>query len=130
MYWDVIIDNINRGQPEKTQAIGMPCLCSMCQNTIANKGGTVWKARVHQREYKGRRYNFCSPVCLWIFDLEPERYSHFNTIADRLYNGEIDPPTPENLLRYMGIGVVSPGGADAHDYAWAKEYAATAIAAE
>jgi toluene monooxygenase system protein A len=130
MYWDVIIDNINRGEPEKTYAVGMPCLCSMCQNTIANRGGTVWKARVHQREYKGRRYNFCSPVCQWIFDLEPERYSHFNTIADRLYNGEINPPTPDNLLRYMSIGVLSPGGTDAHDYAWAREYAPTAIAAE
>ena len=129
-YWDVIIDNINRGDIEKTKAIGMPCLCSMCQNTIANKGGKLWKARVYQREYKGRRYNFCSPVCRWIFDVEPERYSHFNTVADRLYNGEIDPPTPENQLRYMGIGVISPGGADAHDYRWARAYQTQTMAAE
>jgi toluene monooxygenase system protein A len=129
-YWDVIIDNINRGDIDKTKALGQPCLCSMCQNTIAHQGGTVWKARVYQREYKGKRYNFCSPVCRWIFDVEPERYSHFDTMVDRMYNGVIDPPTPENLLRYMGIGVVSLGGTDAHNYEWAKAFLPATMAAE
>jgi toluene monooxygenase system protein A len=37
-----------------------------------------------------------------------------------MYNGEISPPSPENILKYMGIGVISEGGHDAHHYAWAS----------
>jgi toluene monooxygenase system protein A len=119
-YWDVIIDNLRHGRPEKTQAVGMPAVCNMCQIPISNRGGNQWKARIYQREYQGRRYNFCTPVCRWVFDVEPERYKDFNTIVDRMYNGEISPPSPENILKYMGIGVISEGGHDAHHYAWAS----------
>jgi len=121
-YWDVIIDNLRNGRPEKTQAIGMPALCNMCQIPISNKGGTEWKARIYQREYEGRRYNFCTPVCRWVFDTEPVRYKDWDTIVDRMYNGEINPPTAENILRYMGSGVISEGGKDAHNYDWVKAY--------
>ncbi|WP_428678203.1 YHS domain-containing protein [Reyranella sp.] len=129
-YWDVIIDNVNKGEEEKTYAIGTPAICCMCQQTIATRGGSVWEARVHQKEHKGRRYNFCSPVCEWVFDQEPERYDDFENMNDRLYSGTIDPPTPENLLRYMGIGVISEGGKDAHDYRWATEQIPKLRAAE
>lgn len=120
-YWDVITQNVRDGKPEKTYAIGMPCVCNMCGITVAAPGGTKWEARVYQSEYKGRRYNFCTPVCQWIFDGEPENYADFDSIVDRLYNGEIAPPTPENLLKFMGIGVFSEGGVDAVDLAWAHE---------
>src|SRR4029453_4100139 len=71
-------------------------------------------------EHEGRRYVFCSKVCRWVFETEPARYKHFRSIADRIYTKEIDPPTPENILRFMGIGVLSEGGNDAHAYTWAK----------
>jgi toluene monooxygenase system protein A len=130
-YWDVITENVKQGRPEKTSAVGMPCVCNMCNITVANRGGTEWEARVFQSEYKGRRYNFCSPVCQWIFDSEPEHYADYDSIVDRLYNGEIDPPTPENLLKFMGIGVLSDGGHDARNLAWAREKEMpTAVAAE
>ncbi|GAA4555587.1 YHS domain-containing protein [Pseudonocardia xishanensis] len=122
MYWDVMIENIRAGHPEKSEAIGMPAMCNMCQIPISNKGGTVWEARAHQLEHEGRLYSFCSTVCKWIFELEPDRYKTFNTIADRMYNGEISPNTPENILQYMGAGVISQGGRDAHDLAWVKAY--------
>jgi toluene monooxygenase system protein A len=70
-------------------------------------------------------------VCQWIFDSEPEHYADYDSIVDRLYNGEIDPPTPENLLKFMGIGVFSEGGHDARNFAWAREKdMPTAVAAE
>jgi len=105
----------------------MPAMCNMCQIPISNKGGTVWKTRAYQLEHEGRLYSFCSTVCKWIFELEPDRYKTFNTIADRMYNGEISPNTPENILRYMGAGVISEGGRDAHDLEWAKAYDLSAL---
>jgi toluene monooxygenase system protein A len=127
-YWDVIIDNVNSGKLEHTHAVGNPALCSMCNNTIASRGGLRWDARVRQKEYQGRRYNFCSEPCEWIFDQEPDRYKDWNTVVDRLYTGEISPPNAEGLLKYMGIGVVSEGGRDAHDLRWADEYRPMAAA--
>jgi toluene monooxygenase system protein A len=118
-YWDVITENAKAGRDEKTYAIGMPCVCNMCGITVAAAGGTKWDARVRQSEYKGRRYNFCCEPCQWIFDIDPEHYADFDSIVDRLYNGEIDPPTPENLLKFMGIGVHSAGGVDASNLSWA-----------
>jgi hypothetical protein len=40
-------------------------------------------------------------------------------LVDRLYSGEIDPPTPESLLKYRAVGVISECGKDAADFAWA-----------
>jgi toluene monooxygenase system protein A len=125
-YWDVVSENVRAGNLERTHAIGMPCLCNMCQHSITAAGGSRWDARVHQIEYGGRRFNFCGPVCQWIFELDPERYADSETLVDRLYSGEIDPPTAENLLKYMGIGVISKGGRDASGFAWLPEHAATA----
>lgn len=129
-YWDVVTENLRRGHPEMTHAAGMPCLCNMCQHSITARGGSVWEARVWQTECEGRRFNFCGPVCQWIFELDPQRYSETETLVDRLYSGEIDPPTRENLLKFMGIGVISEGGKDATGYAWAPRIEALANAAE
>lgn len=120
-YWDLVVDNLKNGDQHLTTAVGMPALCNLCQTAIAGPG-----ARVHQTRLNGQAYNFCSPVCQWIFRLEPQRYAAFDSIVDRLYNGTISPPTQENLLAYMGIGVISPGGHDAHDYAWARSHATPA----
>ena len=129
-YWDTIIQNIVEGHPEKTLATGMPMLCNMCQIPISNRPGEPWKARAYQVDYQDRRYSFCTSVCEWIFKVDPERYKHHHSIVDRMYSGEIDPPTMENVLLYMGSGVVSEGGKDAYDYAWADPYRAARSAAE
>ena len=119
-YWDVIVDNLRAGREHLTHAVGMPAICNMCQIPISHRGGASWQARPYPLEHEGRRYVFCSKVCRWIFGTEPDRYKHFRSVADRMYTGEIDPPTPESILRFMGIGVVSSGGNDAHGYAWAR----------
>ena len=108
----------------------MPMLCNMCQIPISNRPGEPWKARAYQVDYQDRRYSFCTSVCEWIFKVDPERYKHHHSIVDRMYSGEIDPPTMENVLLYMGSGVVSEGGKDAYDYAWADPYRAARSAAE
>jgi toluene monooxygenase system protein A len=119
-YWDVIVDNLRAGREHLTHAVGMPAICNLCQIPISHRGGEVWQARPYPLEHGGRRYVFCSKVCRWVFETEPDRYKHFHSVADRMYTGEIEAPTPENILRFMGIGVVSAGGKDAHEYLWAK----------
>jgi hypothetical protein len=59
-------------------------------------------------------------VCRWVFQTDPDRYKHFHSMADRIYSGEVAKPTPEGILEFMSIGVLSAGGSDAHAYAWAK----------
>jgi toluene monooxygenase system protein A len=119
-YWDVIVENLRAGREHLTHAVGMPAICNLCQIPISHRGGSRWQARPYPLEHEGRRYVFCSKVCRWVFETEPSRYQHFRSVADRLYTGEIDPPTPDNVLRFMGIGVVSAGGNDAHGYSWAR----------
>jgi hypothetical protein len=36
--------------------------------------------------------------------------------------GRFDPPTPDTVLRYMGIGVISEGGHDSNGYQWIEAY--------
>jgi toluene monooxygenase system protein A len=129
-YWDVVTENARAGRFEATEGKGMPCLCNMCQHSITGMGGTRWDARVQQTTYDGRRFNFCGPVCQWIFELDPERYADSETLVDRVYSGEIDTSSPEGLLKYMGIGIISEGGKDATDFAWARQERQFATAAE
>ena len=49
---------------------------------------------------------------------------------DMLVYDRFDPATPDNILKFMGINVVSRGGRDAHDYAWAEAFRESASAAE
>jgi len=125
-YWDVITDNLLNGREEKTHPECIPVICNMCQIPISNRPGEEWKARVVQLEHEGRRYNFCTEPCRWVFTTDPERYKHHESIVDRMYSGEIDPPTLDNVLTYMGIGVVSEGGRDGHDYRWIDGFRAQA----
>lgn len=129
-YWDVVTENARAGRFSATEGKGMPCLCNMCQHSITGMGGTRWDARVYQTTYNERRFNFCGKVCQWIFELDPERYADSETLVDRIYSGEIDTSTPEGLLKYMGIGVISEGGKDATDFAWARKGRDLAAAAE
>ncbi len=66
-----------------------------------------------------RKYSFCSEPCQWIFDQNPERYAGTKTIIDRLIMGDIQPPTIEGILDYMGI-TPDIAGDDAAGYRWAK----------
>ena len=97
-----------------------PATCA--RSPISHRPGPEWGARAYQREYGERRYNFCTEVCRRIFDTEPERYKDHESIVDRMYSGEIDPPTLDNVLIYMGIGVISEGGRDGHDYRWVEGF--------
>lgn len=122
--WDVIIENVRAGRMDKTVPGTLPVICNVSQNPIVGTPGKTLQDR--QFVYNGRKYHFGSDVDQWIFEQEPERYARHQTLVDRLLSGRIEPPTLEGVLKYMGIGVISDGGQDAHDFAWATQKAAAA----
>ncbi|MGV7350054.1 toluene monooxygenase [Mycobacterium kansasii] len=123
-YWDLVTENLANGREDLTKAISLPALCNTCQTGIAGYG-----SKMHREKHAGRIYNFCSPVCQWIFKLEPGRYADFAGLNERLHNGEISPSSWDGVLSYMGIGVLSSGGHDAHNYAWATQSPASVVGA-
>lgn len=125
--WDVIIENLKRGDVPRTVPGTLPIICNMSNIPIV---GTPFKTtQDYPLEYNGRLYHFGSEPDRWIFEQDPERYAAHKTIGDRLLTGEIQPPDLGGVLQYMGIGVLSDGGGDAHDYAWVDAYRESAEAA-
>lgn len=118
--WDVIIDNLLNGRVEKTVPGTLPIICNMSNIPIVGTPGRTLRDRTLVHE--GRRYHFGSEVDKWLFEQEPERYKGHMTIVDRFLAGIIQPASLEGVLKYMGIGVVSDGGGDAHNYAWVEKY--------
>src|SRR5262249_12776911 len=118
--WDVLIDNLANGRADKTVPGTLPMICNVSQLPIV---GTPFKS-LHDTtlEHEGRKYHFASEVDKWIFQRDPERYKHHKNLIDRFLGGDIQPADLGGVLEYMGIGVVSAGGDDAHGYAWVDRY--------
>lgn len=125
--WDVIIDNAKAGRFEKTVPGTLPVICNLSQNPIVGTPNKTLKT--HQLVYKGRKYQFGSEVDQWIFEQEPDRYAAHESLVDRFLSGQIEPPSLEGALKYMGLGVLSDGGQDAHNFEWLKKYQTVAQAA-
>lgn len=117
--WDVIIRNVQEGELDLTLPLTFPMLCSLDQLPICEaRPGTI---EPHVLDYQGRRYCFCSDVCRWIFEREPEKFAGHTTLIDRFLAGEIQPPTLEGALAYMGL-TPETMGQDAENYAWVEAY--------
>ena len=82
--------------------------------------GTTSHCDPRQSVHGDRRYSFCSEPCQWIFDENLERYAGAKTVIDRLIMGDIQPPTIEGILDYMGI-TPDVAGDDAAKYRWATD---------
>ncbi|MDA8070237.1 MAG: YHS domain-containing protein [Actinomycetota bacterium] len=121
-WWDVIGENARRGEIAQTLPETFPMVCNMCQIPVVTPAGYaagyLSSTVPHVLDYNGRRYTFCSVPCKWIFESSPERFAGHTTIVDRLLGGEIQPPTVEGALRYMGLSPEECGD-DATGYAWA-----------
>lgn len=125
--WDVIIENLKGGDVPRTVPGTLPIICNMSNIPIV---GTPFRTtQDYPLEYNGRLYHFGSEVDRWIFEQDPERYAAHKTIGDRLLAGDIQPPDLGGVLQYMGIGVLSGGGDDAHNYEWVNAYREAAEAA-
>ncbi|NMO04115.1 YHS domain-containing protein [Gordonia sp. TBRC 11910] len=118
--WDVLIDNFANGREDKTVPGTLPMVCNVSQLPIVGTPGKTLRdiSIVHD----DRKYHFASEVDKWIFEQNPQRYKHHKNLIDRFLGGEIEPANLDGVLEYMGIGVVSAGGDDAHNYSWVDRY--------
>jgi len=68
-------------------------------------------------------YHFCSRTCRQIW-WEDRDTLYDPTVVERLLGGEIQPPTIDGILTWMGL-TPDVMGDDAYGYRWAKPYAGT-----
>lgn len=126
--WDVITDNVRAGDIPLTLPETLPMVCNMCHIPVCTPAGRAAgflddpEPVIH--DYQGRRYNFCSEPCKWIFTLNPARFRGHLGIVDRFVGGMIQPPDLVGALYYMGITI--PGD-DATNFAWAEVPALTGV---
>jgi len=118
--WDVVIENIRNGDYDKTVPPAPPLVCNMCGLEVAGGVGNLWEPVDYKVDLEGRRYHFCSSVCQWIFDEDPDRYKGHKSIIDRVFDGTV-PPGPNGLFEYMGQSPEEMG-VDGYDYQWIDGY--------
>lgn len=128
--WDQLAANVVNGEVEKTLPETLPWLCNTCQLPIGTAGSPSndkYPIRSYPLEHNGYTYQFCSKPCrqIWWKDRDT---MHQKTIVERLLTGEIDPPTVEGILNYMGL-TPDVMGDDAYKYSWAEEYREPALQA-
>ncbi|MBI2803244.1 MAG: hypothetical protein HYX63_23750 [Gammaproteobacteria bacterium] len=101
--WDEATNNLLAGREELTLANTLPLICNLCQLPIVQTPGESWKPEDHMLVYAGRRYYFQSHVDKWVFQQNPRRYGEHKSLVDRAAAGEVQPPTFEGALNYMGL---------------------------
>ncbi|HEX2911064.1 MAG TPA: aromatic/alkene/methane monooxygenase hydroxylase/oxygenase subunit alpha [Chloroflexia bacterium] len=117
-HWDVITENIRKGEIANTYPETLPLTCNICHIPICSPRGFPDKPAPKTVTRNGRVYHFCSEPCKWIFETSPERFEGHLSIVDRFLAGQIQPPNLEGALAYMGI-TPEVAGNDADNYAWA-----------
>lgn len=117
-FWDPVIDHVLNGRKDRSRLRTMTMLCNMSQTPIGNSPGRLKHCTL---DYEGRTYHFGSEVDRWVFQQDPQRYKHHQSISDRFLAGLIQPQTMEGVLQYFGL---HPGerGKEAHDFAWVEAY--------
>lgn len=120
-YWDVIAENYRNGKAEKTLPQTLPVTCAIDQIPICEPDMKTGRVEPHTTIHNGKKYHFCSDVCKWIFETNPNRYAGQKTIVDRFVSGEIQPPTLEGALAYMGLSG-DEMGIDPDHGSWAMTY--------
>jgi Toluene-4-monooxygenase system protein B (TmoB)/Methane/Phenol/Toluene Hydroxylase len=122
--WDVIIGNINAGRMGLTLPQTLPWLCNLCHLPIGTAGSPrneKYPVRSYPLDYDRRTYHFCSRPCRQIW-WEDRDTLYDPTVIERLLGGEIQPPTVEGILSWMGL-TPEVMGDDAYGYRWARPYA-------
>jgi hypothetical protein len=119
--WDVIVDNIRGGRMERTLPETLPWLCNLCHLPIGTAGSPrneKFPVRSYPLTHNGYTYHFCSRPCrqIWWEDRDTQ---HNPTVIERLLGGEIQPPTVEGILAWMGL-TPDVMGDDAYGYRWAR----------
>ncbi len=119
--WDVMTDNLLKGNEAATLPETLPLICHMSNLPITHIPGDDWDVQDYTVEYEGRLYHFGSEVDRWCFQINPDHYKGHMTLVDRFLAGKILPPSLEGALAYMGLGAEEQGR-DAHAYAWIEHF--------
>jgi toluene monooxygenase system protein A len=122
--WDVIIGNINDDRIELTLPETLPWLCNLCHLPVGSAGSPrneKYPVRSYPLTYNGYTYHFCSRPCRQIW-WEDRDTLYDPTVIERLLGGQIQPPTVEGILTWMGL-TPEVRGEDAYGCRWARPYA-------
>ena len=122
----MIIGNINDGRMELTLPETLPWLCNLCHLPIGTAGSPrseKYPVRSYPLTYNGYTYHFCSRPCRQIW-WEDRDTLYDPTVIERLLGGEIQPPTLDGILTWMGL-TPDVMGDDAYGCRWARPYAGT-----
>lgn len=123
-HWDVIIDNVNRGNMAATLPATLPWLCNLCHlpiGTAAAPRNAKYPIKSYPLTYNDHTYHFCSKPCRQIW-WEDKDLLHQHNVIERLLGGEIEQPDVPGILAWMGL-TPDVMGDDAYGYKWAAEYA-------
>jgi hypothetical protein len=104
----------------------LPWLCNLCHLPIGTAGSPrneKYPVRSYPLKYSGHTYHFCSRPCRQIW-WEDRDTLYDPTVIERLLGGEIQPPTMEGILTWMGL-TPEVMGDDAYGYRWASPHAST-----
>ncbi|GAA0669629.1 hypothetical protein GCM10009535_56850 [Streptomyces thermocarboxydovorans] len=118
--WDVITENVNAERLSQTVGETLPWLCNLCQLPIGTAGAPNnerYPVRSYPLTHNGYTYHFCSRPCRQIW-WEDKDTLHQKTCVEHLLAGDIQPPTLEGILAWMGL-TPEVMGEDAHAYRWA-----------
>src|SRR5258708_9990395 len=99
----------------------LPWLCNLCHLPIGTAGSPrneKYPVRSYPLKYNGSTYHFCSRPCRQIW-WEDRDTLYDPTVIERLLAGEIQPPTIEGILTWMGL-TPDVMGDDAYGYRWAR----------
>jgi hypothetical protein len=106
--WDQLERRWETGEAN-TLSYGLPALCNLCQlPALFIRPGRNTACTL---ETGGRRYQFCSEPCRWIFQQESSRFADHHSVIDRIVAGQ----APGNLidpLEWMGLRAPVETGKD------------------
>jgi toluene monooxygenase system protein A len=119
--WDVIVENLLNGTPERTFGDTLPMICDMSQLPICGIPGDAWRVTDYTHEHNGRIYHFGSKIDRWLFQQDPVRYRDHMTLIDQYVGRSGEGSGLDTVQRYMRMeaGEVSD---DAHSFAWVAKY--------
>ena len=80
--------------------------CNTCQLPLC--GGTPAQNTACNFEYQNKNYIFCSDPCKNIFESEPEKYSSYKNLMEKIFSGEA-PANLVSLLEYFGLNRSTSG---------------------
>lgn len=102
--WEQITNRWSEADPGNDFAVHGTAIvgfCDLCQIVLC--GGTPQHNSAETLSRNGKKFIFCSKVCRWIFEQEPERYEGHKDVVKRVLSGEAPGNVLELIRLYFGL---------------------------